>query len=72
LKWAVAPPETGLTNFLPATSCQEEKFEDGLLHPGLLLKIKHQYFTVVLHLKRVRDPGAHAVGSEVTVTLMEI
>jgi hypothetical protein len=36
------------------------------------LKIKQQNFTVVLHLKRVRVPGARAVGSEETVTQMEI
>ena len=36
------------------------------------LKIKRQNFTVVLHLKRVRVPGARAVGSEETVTRMEI
>ena len=36
------------------------------------LKIKHQNFTVVLHLKRVRGPDAHAVGCEETVSQMEI
>jgi len=35
-------------------------------------KIKRQNFTVVLHMKRVRVPGTHTVGSEETVIRMEI
>jgi hypothetical protein len=36
------------------------------------LKIERQNFTVVLHLKRVRVPGVRAIGTEETVTRMEI
>lgn len=35
-------------------------------------KIKRQNFTVVLHMKRMRVPGARAVASEETVIRMEI
>lgn len=68
--WAQSAPGAGNQGQLEnhATAAPLEDFERRI-GP---LKIRRQNFTVVLHLKRVRVPGARPHGSEETVTRMEI
>jgi hypothetical protein len=68
--WALSAPVAGHQG-QQKTSTTAASLEDFERRIGPL-KIKHHHFTVALHLKRVRVPGARAVGSEETVTRMEI